>query len=543
MAEQPQQSKRDFYQKRYSALEQERSTFLSHWKELAQYILPRKGRFFVEDRNRGDKRYQSIVNSRATQAIKISRAGLMSGVMSTSRPWFSLETEDETLMDLQSVRIWLDAVSKKMTGIFNRSNLYNMAPIMFADLLLFGTGAMSQLDDDTTVTRFYTHPIGSYVIGQNDRYEVDTFIRKFQMTVQQLVDGFGIENCSTQVQDLYKKGTYDTWITVYQYIGPNQDSDSSKGESKYKKVASCYWEEGNLDKTKMLSEKGYDEFPVYVPRWELTGEDVWGTDCPGMVALGDAKQLQILERRKGQAIDKLVNPPLKGPASLKNSPVSSLPGGLTIYDSDVTKEGLTTIYTVDPRLNEMNADIQGVERRLNEAFFVDLFFAITQMDGVQPRNELELTQRNQERLVQLGPVLERLYNDFLSNMIERTFNMLARKGMLPPPPPELEGKPLDVSFVSSLAMAQRAAAVSAINDLRLFVTELASGGFQEAVDKFDADQSIDEMSQITGVPARLIRSDEAVAQIRKTRHDATQQALQQQQVAQLSQQLVSKTNP
>lgn len=536
------QTKRDFYEKRYSALALERSSFIDHWKELAKFILPRKGRFFVEDHNKGDKRYQSIVNSRATQAIKISRAGLMSGVMSPSRPWFSLEPQNDALAGDQQVRVWLDSVTKLMLGIFNRSNLFNMAPIMFADLLLFGTGAMSQLDDDKDVIRFYTHPIGSYVIGQNDRYEVDTLIRKFQMTIQQIVDQFGYVNCSTEVQALYDKGSYDTWRTVMHYIGPNQDADSTKASSKNKPVASCYWEEGCRDKDKFLGESGYDEFPAYVPRWDLTGEDVWGTDSPGMVALGDAKQLQILERRKGQAIDKLVNPPLQGPASLKNVPVSSLPGGLTIYDSDVAKNQLQPIYQVDPRLNEMNQDIQGVEGRINEAFYVDLFFAISQMEGVQPRNQLELTQRNQERLVQLGPVLERLYNDFLSNMIERTFNVLARKSLLPTPPPALEGQPLNVQFVSSLAMAQRSAEIAAINDMRLYVTELASGGFQEAVDKFNADESIDELSQITGVPAKLIRSDQEVAAIRKQRQDATQQAMAEQQMAQLSQQLVNRTN-
>lgn len=532
---------KNFYERRRSALLQERSTFEAHWKELSQFILPRKGRFFVEDRNKGEKRYQSIINSRATQAAKVSRAGLMSGVMSPSRQWFNLETESDELMEIQEVRVWLEAVRKKMMGVYNRSNLYNVAPLMLADLILFGTGSMCQLEDDKTVVRFYSQPVGSYCIAQDNRYMVNTLVRDFQMTVEQIVDEFGIENCSTRVADLYKKGDVDQWITVCHYVGPNPQYVEGKSLSKNKQIASVTWEQGCQEKDKYLRESGFDEFPYYVPRWDLTGEDVWGTDCPGMVALGDVKQLQLEEKRKAQAIDKMVNPPLKGPASLKNVPVSSLPGGLTIYDQDLTKEGLTPLYQVDPRIVELKEDMMGIEKRINEAFFVDLFFAITQMDGIQPRNQLELTQRNQERLLQLGPVLERLHNDFLSNMIERTFNIMARKGLLPEPPSVLAGQPLSVKFVSSLAMAQRSSQVAAINDIRLFVTEMASGGFPDIVDKFDADQALDEMSLITGAPPSIIRSDEVAAARRQQRQEAMAQEQQQQMAIELSQQLNTTT--
>lgn len=534
-------SKQNFYERRKSALEKERSSFEPHWKELVQYISPRKGRFFIGDQNRGEKRYQSIINSCATQALKVSRAGLMSGIMQPSRPWFNLETEDAALMSMQEVRVWLDVVRAKMLGIYNRSNLYNVAPIMLADLLLFATGSMCQLEDDKDVVRFYHQPIGSYLIAQDNKYNVNTHIREFQMTVDQIVSEYGVENCSVRIADLYKKGDIDSWVTVCHYVGPNKNYLPELTNSKYKKFASITWESGCNEKDKYLRESGFDEFPYYVPRWDLTGEDSWGTDCPGMVALGDVKQLQLEEKRKAQAIDKMVNPPLKGPASLKSATVSSLPGGLTIYDQDLTKEGLGPIYQVDPRITELMNDMKMVEGRIKEAFFIDLFFAITQMDGIQPRNELELTQRNQERLLQLGPVLERLHNDFLSNMVERTFNIMARKGLLPEAPGVLEGQPLAVKFVSSLAMAQRSSQINAINDMRLFVTEMASGGFPTAVDKFNADQAIDEFSLITGVPAIIIRSDEEVVGIRSKRDQAMAQEQQQEQMAQLSQQIVTNT--
>lgn len=540
MAKKKSYTKKQFFERRISAMDLERQSFIPHWKECAEYVSPRRGRFFVEDRNRGDKRYKSIINSKATLSHSVARAGMLSGIASPSRQWFGLETSDPELMELKEVRQWCTDTQRRIAGVYNHTNFYTSTATMIGELLLFGTGAMLQDEDDETVVRFYPFTIGSYFIGQDARGVVNAFARKFQMTVEQMVGQFGYDNCSNQVQEAYDAGNLDVWYDVHYYIGPNPDANENKALSKYKKFASCYWQPG-LSEDKFLSEKGYDDFPLYVPRWDVTGEDIYATSWPTAIALGDIKQLQIEERRKAQAIDKFVNPPLKGPSSLRNAPISSLPGGLTLYDAGVDKEGLAPIYQVDPRINELMQDIEKIERRIDDVFYVPLFFAITQMEGIQPKNELELNQRNQERLLQLGPVLERLHTEFLQRVVERTFNIMMKKNLLPPPPPALAGASLKVTFVSSLAMAQRSEAAAGIQDLRVFVTELASGGFQEAVDKFDADQSIDELSQILGVPPALIRSDEEVAQIRQDRQQQSDQERAQMAQIQLSQQLVNRS--
>ena len=48
-----------------------------------------------------------------------------------------------------------------------------------------------------------------------------------------------------------------------------------------------------------------------------------------MDALGDIKQLQLEQKRKAQAIDKNVNPPMIADPSMKNEPASLLPGAVT----------------------------------------------------------------------------------------------------------------------------------------------------------------------------------------------------------------------
>jgi len=520
--------KRDYLDQRIAGMKEERQSFIAHYKDVSENILPRKGRFIHTDINQGSKKYQKIINSRGTQALKIARAGMLSGLMSPARPWFSLSAPTPELDEIQEVKIWLSKVEQIMRAIFNGSNLSIMAPRLIAELLLFGTGVMFHEDDFDDVARFYTHTGGSYMIDQNDKFEIDTFAREFQVTAYQAVNWWKYENCSTGIKTAWDRSQYSKWFPVVHIIERNPHADDRSKRSSAKPFRSIYFEPAHEDKDHFLSLKGFDEFPVYAPRWDTTDGDIYGTDCPAMTALGDIRGLQNMEKRKAQGIDKMVSPPLKGPAALKEAIIESVPSGFTASPGLNGEEKLESIYDVRLPIGEMRQDIDAVERRINEAFMVDMFLAISNMEGIQPKNELELSQRNQERLLQLGPMLEGFHRDFLRNLIDRTFNQAARAGILPPAPQQLEGKELKVEYISSLAAAQRSIATSGIERMAGFTQSLIAGGWESAADKFDADQAVDEYSKVIHLPPKIIVPDEVVKERRAQRQ---QQEQQEQQVA------------
>jgi hypothetical protein len=519
------ENKRDYYERRKGDMKLERESFLPHYKELSENISPRRGRFEITDRNRGTKRHKNIINSTGTQALATARAGMFAGVMSPTRPWFDLATPDREMMKFMPVKVWLRDVAQRMRQVFNAGNLYVMAPSMIGELLQFGTGCMTHVDDEDNVARFYTHTAGSYLISQNDRYEVDTLVREFEMTAEQLATKFGIDNVSQAVKTAIDKNNLSAWFPVTHFIEPNDDFRDGNPLAKYKSFKSVHYEPAQQDKNKLLKVSGFDEFPAYVPRWGLTGEDIYGTDCPGMTTLGDVKQLQIQEKRKAQAIDKMVNPPLTGPASVRNVPVSSLPGGLTIYDGDSSRNKLESLYAVNINLADLREDMMKVEKRIDNAFFVDLFLAISNMEGIQPRNELELSERNAERLLQLGPVLERMQGEFLDLLVGRTFNQMIKADLLPPPPPEIEGQELKIDYISSLAQAQRAVDTRSIDKLTTFTGGLMSVGLSDGK-KFNGDKAIDEYAVLVGTPPELIADDKDIAAQREQEAQLAAQAQQ-----------------
>jgi len=505
-------SKRDYFDKRLSALKTEASGFTPYYKSLSEFILPRRGRFDLADRNKATvTHWNKIINNRATWAHGVARSGMFAGTMSPSRPWFALETMDPGMMEFRPVQAWLKKVERVIYDILAAGNFYSMAPQVLGELLLFGTGAMSHVDDFDHVARFYTHTAGGYYIFLDDKLEVVGLVREFKMTTLQMVKEFGKENTSQIVQNAYGLGNYETLHTVVHFIEPNPDHEPARLGSRYKRWRSVKYDQGETDKDKFLSEAGFDQFPAYVPRWDVTGEDVYGTSCPAMVALGDIKQLQVEEKRKAQGIDKLVNPPLRGPASIKDKPVSSLPGGLNAYDGSQHGTKLEPVYTVDPKLQELGKDIEAVERRVDAAFMVDLFLAISRMEGIQPKNEMELSNRDAERLLQLGPVLQRVHGEWLDKLIDRIFGQALAAGILPDPPQEIAGQELRTKYVSSLAQAQRAVAAQGIEQTVGFIAGLVEAGWEGAADKLDAVQAVDEYARVIGAPPNIIATDEEVA--------------------------------
>jgi hypothetical protein len=126
------------------------------------------------------------------------------------------------------------------------------------------------------------------------------------------------------------------------------------------------------------------------------------------------------------------------------------------------------------------------------------------MQGVQPRNQLELSQRNEERLLQLSPALERFNYDFLDRLINRTFNQIVRAEILPPPPPELEGRELKPHYISALAMAMNTVESATIERYTAFAGQVAAVN-PEALDKFDTDEALEQYARLTGVVPSLVR--------------------------------------
>jgi len=538
MVDSRQYSPVQWHKRRHASLLTERSSFEPHWRDVADMLLPRRGRrLYKGQQGDGGKINQKIIDSTGTHSLNILMSGLMSGVTSPARKWFALATPDREMMEFGPVRDWLTIVEQLMYQVLKAGGLYRMLPNVYEDLGAFGTSCLFHAQDFNTVARFGTFGIGEYCIAQNSRYLVDTVYRELPMTVEQVVHKFGDrnappstrwQNISASTKALYDAGNYDAWVDTVHCYFPNTGAVSGSTKSNELPFSSFVYEGGEHHEAGKLplETKGFRRFPVYVPRWHLLTPDAYGRS-PGMDALGDIQQLQDQHKKKGLALAKMVNPPMVADAGMKNTRLSTLPGDVTFAGSTATGEGFRPAYTVQPRLSEFNADIDATQARIRRTMFSDLFLMITERPGVQPLNDSEVFERKEEKLLALGPAMQRLDEDLLGTLINNTFDDIAEAGMLPPPPEELAGIELEVEYLSIIAMAQRAQGLLGMQDTAAFVGQMA--GIQQAagipvtvVDKFDFEQAVDEYADKRGVPAGIIRADDEVERIQATRAQEAQ---------------------
>ncbi|WP_279175088.1 portal protein [Parasutterella excrementihominis] len=511
--------------RRWEALKNERSTWMPHWEEISEVLLPRAGRFLVSDNNKGDKRHRAILDNSGTRALRTLSGGMMAGMTSPARPWFRLTTKDPKLDEAYAVKEWSSKVTSLMQMVFNQSNTYRALQMAYEELGAFGTAAVVLLDDFDSVIHCMPLTIGEFALATDARGNVNTLYREFRLTVSALVREFGYNNVSPAVRRMYDKGQYDKWVDVVNAIEPRTYRDPEKHDAMNMPYRSVYFESRNWDRYDgVLRESGFRQFPVLAARWNVTGGDIYGTG-PGMEALGDLRQLQQEQFYKSKAIAMQADPAVVASADMRNQEANLVPGGVIYADNVAQVQGIRAAYEVNLRLDYLVQDLQDTRRRIDEAFYKDIFLMITGMPASQRATATEIAERHEEKMLMLGPVLERLNAELNDRLISMTFDRLLQVGLIPPVPQELEGVDLNVEFVSVLAQAQKAITTNAVDRFTQNLGQLANMK-PEILDKFDADYWADYYSDVLGLDPRLIVPGKEVARIRQQRAEAQQQAQQ-----------------
>lgn len=503
---------------RVAELINERASWMAHWRELSEYFAPRTGRFMggsgaspfgganasAAERNKGEKRHRSIADSTPLFALRTLSSGLMAGMTSPARPWFRLTMQDKDLAEYATVKTWLHQCRTILLSIFGASNTYRVLQTCYRDLGLYGTFAGVHEHDFDNVIHTFPLSVGEYALGTDHKDRVNTLVRQYDMTVGQLVGAFGRDNVSQAVRTLLDRNRLNAVVPIVHVIEPRRYREYGKLDSKNMPFSSCYFEAAS-DST-YLRESGYKRFNVLSPRWDAEPGDVYGSS-PGMDALGDNKQLQHQQLRKSQAIDYKTNPPLQVPIALQNNTKARLPGGVSYYDQASPNGGIRNAFQVDIDLIALREDIIDVRERVGKAFYTDLFMMLAndQRSGI---TATEVAERHEEKLLMLGPVLERMQHELLKPLVDNTFAMAQEAGILPKPPDELApGTDIQLEFIGTLAQAQRIVATQGVDRLLGTVGTMAQL-WPEVRHKINARQVVDDYAEAYGINPELVVDDE-----------------------------------
>lgn len=529
---------------RRAALRTWRWSWLLHWQQLASMFLPRRWQWLYIVANRMIRGYpvnDQIIDSYPLQAVRVCAAGIWTGLMSPSRRWFSfsLALPNDNLDE--AGKAWLEDTAMRVDVVFHQSNFYTQAAQLCQDVVVFGTSPMIIYEDEQTVIRAYLPCPGEYYLGVGARFTNDTLYREFTLTILQVVEMFGIENCPREIQELWRSGggSIDQEVVVCHAIEPNFDLASRSGNKRVKVLShlftyrEVFWLRGQKN-AQPLSVRGFREKPFMSARWSTVSNEPYGRS-PCMDALGDAKQVQLEEIRKAEFIEKGVRPPMGADPELKNEPASIIPATITYMNTAGGKKGFWPLFEPNAVwLQGITADIDKVVARIQSCLFVDVFLAITRMEGVQPRNELELTKRDLERLQQLGPFIELFETEFAGPAIMRTMEIMRRRGMLKPMPPSLQKMPLKVEYQSIMRMAQESAEAVALKD---FLTSMGgasaaakAASLPDPLRRVDLDAWTKALAKATHMKQDVLYTDDEVEQHDQARAEAMEQSQKEAQI-------------
>lgn len=514
----------------FGQLKTEYDLWVPGWKDIVRYIAPTSGNFAEDAQTkRGQKiDYKTIIDNSTDSVVDILSAGMMSGLTSPSRSWFELTIDGPKEQMTHAVKNWLYDVKQIIERVFAKSNLYAVLRNFYDEMSVFCTAAFAVEEDYNTVIHCRQMTIGEFMLAHDHRGRVDTYAREFAMTTAQMVSEFGYENVPQRVQQEYDNKKYSNTHTVRHLIAPNRDRQYGKIGNKNMPFISVYWTEGH---PRFLRESGYEDFPIIASRWELKRpNDSYGRG-PGWKALGDVKMLQKLQKKKLVALDKSIDPPMMVSSAVQGE-VNLLPGGLTRYNN-TTDAAVKPIYQVQPDLQSNEYSIEQTRKNIREKFFADMFLMISNADAGK-MTATEVAERAQEKMMMLGPVLERLKNELLDPLIERTFNICQRAGILPHPPEEIQGREIQVSYISMIAQAQKATGLNSIRQAAQFAAELAqiqaAAGNSEVLDNVDFDGALREGLAAIGATPKMVRAEDDVQAARENRAKQQQALAEQEQM-------------
>lgn len=512
--------------KKFASLEQDRIPVEKLWRQISDYILPHLGKYLrFGDRPKTELTSELIIDPTATYAHRVLSAGMQGGLTSPARPWFRLRTMDLEKMKVDRVKRWMATVQERIYALLSGSNFYQSIHLTYEMLSGFGTAFMTVEEHRENVVYYRPWTIGEYCVGVGNDGLVDLAFRRYWATAESVFDTFGKKNVSDNVRNLVQNGNPYEWLKVCQAIQPRRNRDATKIDNLNMKYESIYWEDGVTDK--VLGESGFRLFPGVGPRWSSMGGEVYGR-APTFDCLPDVIMLQAMAEDFATALNKEVAPPLVAPPTYAGT-LSLLPNAINPVNKG-DADSIKRVYDANFDLASADKKIAQVQMAVRTGLFNDLFLMLLERPGM---TATEVVERHEEKLLMLGPVIERQIYELLDPVIKLTYYRAQVRGIMPPPPPELEDDVMEIEYISMLAQAQKMVGTQALQSSFAFV-QAVSSVIPNAVDGYNADEAVEQYGDMVGVSPKVIRSKEEREAIRQARAEAEQAAAQAAQAEQLA---------
>ncbi len=494
----------------YDRLKGDRSTWESHWQEVAERVWPTMAEM-TGWRTEGEKRSEKIFDSTAQRALPRFAAAMDSMLTPATQVWHGLHTGIPELDDQVEVRRWLEQVRDVMfrSRYSPKANFASQVFECWMSLGAFGTSALFVDEIPGVTLRYRAVPLSEVVIDIDHQGRTDTVYRCFELTARQAM---AVPGWAGVLPETIRKAADDhrseRKFEFVHCVRPNEDYQNGMAGSTGMRYLSRYVSrEGKV----LLEDSGYRVMPYCVGRYVTGPREKYGRS-PAMEALADIKSLQEMEKTMMRVAHRMVDPPLILTEDGALGAFSVRPNALNY--GYLREDGTPLVQTLDIQGNiPIGMEMADQKRRaVNDSFLVTLFQILVEEPRVMTATEV--LQRAQEKGALLGPTMGRQQSEFIGPTIDRELDLLSHAGKLPDPPDVMleylvEGGEILPEYTGPMARLMRAEEAAGILRTIEAIAPLAQiSGDLRPLRRINADEAVKILAEANGTPAKALRTDE-----------------------------------
>lgn len=536
---------------RYEQMKQEKAPWLPLYQLIGEYIQTRKQNF-TSDILPGSFTTEQLYDNTASNANHLMAASMIGALWPNGAKTFRIGPP--TLYkprESEEVKQWYKMATTRMVTVMDhpKSGLSTSLEEYMNDQGGFGISGIAAFenDDDAEVpVRYNAIDAKRTAVDENNHGFIDSVYIEKQMTIRQAVQEYEYENLPKAEREAWDKGRGHEKITILHAIEPRMDGDPYMFGAADMPYASIHIE---AKSKKVVRESGYTEQPVFVSRfWKIIGEKQGRS--PGMEALPDILEMNAIREAYTLAHEKNLDPPMAvyDDTVLGGGTIDTSAGAINVFSvsgrlgtGQKPVEQLITTGELESTINRI-AELREIIRN---HFFIDRLMDLN--------NETRMTLgeaniRNELRGQSLGTVYSRQIAELFVPLIERTFNILLRKGLfgvIPGSQEEMEllskgvepeyipeeiiemmmkGEDVyQITFISPAYRIMQAEELMGIRSTVEFIAGIAPLK-PDVLDNFDFDVMARRVQEITGASEDTVVSMEVMQKIRKARQDAEAKA-------------------
>lgn len=514
-------------------LKSERAAVQEVWKQCFSFTYPLRGiGFYADDAKDGadlaNALQASITDSTGTDSTRILAAALQSGLTPSSQRWPVLGAEDVS----DAAEQWLSEASDTLWRNIHQSNFDAVAFDAMLDMAIAGQFAMfCDVDRKQGGYMFEQWPLASsYFSASRPGGHVDTVFNEVTLTAEQAANEYGEDQLPEKLRKCLEDNRPHERFTFVRAVYPRRDAPEDGRMARNLPIASCHIER---DSRQIVRESGYHEMPIGIPRWSV----VPGTSYafgPVFDALPDIKTLnkevEFVLKNADMAIAGMWGAVDDGVLNAKSVRIG--PRKVIVMNDRDSFFPLSSGGKFDVAALE----IDRLQRNIRKVMMAD---QLTPQDG-PAMTATEVSVRVDMIRQLLGPVYSRMQSEFIQWLVARTFGLAYRAGVFGEAPRELQGLPYTIQYNTPIARAQKAQDVTAMDRYEASIAIQAQGGLTDAIDLYNWDEARRKRAELLGVPAELIPTEDDVAEARKRKAEAAQQAQSQQMIGEMAGKAIEK---